>query len=211
MRIAIVDYGAGNLTSVLKAFYAIGTDPFVARASADAAGAAGIVVPGVGHFDATRALGDDWRALLRAPAVPLLGICLGMQLLFEGSDEAPDTAGLGFFAGTVARMRGERASSVGSSPAIKIPHVGWNTFEPVADSPLFANVEQCAAAYFTHSFAAPVGAGTVAVTTHGAAFASIVERRDRGDVCGMQFHPEKSGRAGLTLLRNWVRRCSASA
>lgn len=206
MKLAIVDYGAGNLTSVLKAFYAVGTDPFVARAPADADGADGIVVPGVGHFGATRALGDDWRARLRAPSVPLLGICLGMQLLFEGSDEAPDVAGLGFFKGRIARMRAEGA--------LKIPHVGWNTFEPVTDSPLFANVDHCPAAYFTHSFAAPAGDGTLAVTTHGATFASIVDRGDggdRADVCGMQFHPEKSGRAGLTLLRNWVRRCSASA
>lgn len=208
MKLAIVDYGAGNLASVLKAFYAIGTDPFVARSPADAAGAAGIVVPGVGHFGATRNLGDDWRALLREPGVPLLGICLGMQLLFEGSDEAPDVPGLGFLAGRIARMLGDKAPRDASRPALEIPHVGWNTFEPVADSPLFANVEHCAAAYFTHSFAAPVAAGTVAVTTHGATFASIV---DGGDVCGMQFHPEKSGRTGLTLLRNWVRRCSASA
>ena len=200
MKLAIVDYGAGNLTSVLKALYAVGTDPFVARVPADAAGADGLIVPGVGHFGATRALGDDWRALLSAPPVPLLGICLGMQLLFEGSDEAPDVPGLAFFGGRITRMR--------SGGALKIPHVGWNTFEPVADSPLFANVERCSAAYFTHSFAAPIGAGTAAVTTHGEAFASIV---DSGDVCGMQFHPEKSGRAGLTLLRNWVRRCSANA
>ncbi|MBA3949425.1 MAG: imidazole glycerol phosphate synthase subunit HisH [Acidobacteria bacterium] len=208
MKLAIVDYGAGNLASVLKALYAIGTDPFVARSPADAHGAAGIVVPGVGHFGATRSLGDDWRARLRAPGVPLLGICLGMQLLFEGSDEAPDAPGLGFFAGRIARMRGDDATRDASSPALKIPHVGWNTLDPIAASPLFANVEHRAAAYFTHSFAAPVSEGTVAVTTHGATFASIV---DRGDVCGMQFHPEKSGRAGLTLLRNWVRRCSASA
>lgn len=211
MKLAIVDYGAGNLASVLKAFYAVGTDPFVARSPADATGAAGIVVPGVGHFGATRALGDDWRALLLAPGVPLLGICLGMQLLFEGSDEAPDAPGLGVFTGRIARMRGDDGPRDGSRPALKIPHVGWNTLDPIAASPLFANVEHCAAAYFTHSYAAPVGDGTVAVTTHGATFASIVDSGDSGGVCGMQFHPEKSGRAGLTLLRNWVRRCSASA
>lgn len=205
MKLAVVDYGAGNLRSVLKALYAIGTDPYVARVPADASGASGIVVPGVGHFGATRALGDDWRAVLQAPAVPLLGICLGMQLLFEGSDEAPDVPGLGFFDGTIARMHGRARDE--ANAAMKIPHVGWNTLEPIAASPLFANVEHGAAAYFTHSFAAPPGDGTVAVTTHGATFASVV---DRGDVCGMQFHPEKSGRAGLTLLRNWVRRCSAS-
>lgn len=210
MKIAIVDYGAGNLASVLKGFYAIGTDPFLARSPDDAAGAAGIVVPGVGHFGATRNLGDHWRTRLRNPGVPLLGICLGMQLLFEGSDEAPDVPGLGFFRGRIARMRGDEGARDASSAALKIPHVGWNTLEVVAATTLFANVEHCAAAYFTHSFAAPVVDGTVAVTTHGATFASIVECGDRG-VCGMQFHPEKSGRAGLTLLRNWVRRCSASA
>ena len=203
MKLAIVDYGAGNLTSVLKALYAIGVDPFIARVPADADDASGIVVPGVGHFGATRALGDEWRSMLRAPSVPLLGICLGMQLLFDGSDEAPDVPGLGFFTGRITRMRGEGA--------VKIPHVGWNTLEPVAESPLLANIDTCPTAYFTHSFAAPVVDGTVAVTTHGATFASIVESRVGADVCGMQFHPEKSGRAGLTLLRNWVRRCSASA
>jgi glutamine amidotransferase len=211
VKVAVVDYGAGNLRSVLKAFYAIGTDPYVARTPADAAGAAGIVVPGVGHFGATRSLGEDWRALLSRPPVPLLGICLGMQLLFEGSDEAPDVPGLGFFAGRIARMRGADAARDDARTAIKIPHVGWNTLDAVSESPLFANVEHCAAAYFTHSFAAPVVDGTVATTTHGARFASIVDRKDRVDVCGMQFHPEKSGRSGLTLLRNWVRRCSASA
>ena len=208
MRVAVVDYGAGNLASVLKALYAIGTDPFVARTPPEVSGASGIVVPGVGHFGVTQNLSDDWRACLGAPAVPLLGICLGMQLLFEGSDEAPGAAGLGFFEGRVARMRGGGAPPDASRPAIKIPHVGWNSLDQVAVSPLFANVERGASAYFTHSFAAPPTAGTVAVTTHGVPFASVV---DRGDVCGMQFHPEKSGRAGLTLLRNWVRRCSASA
>ena len=201
MKIAIVDYGAGNLASVLKAFHAVGTDPFIARAPADAAGAAGLVVPGVGHFAATRSLGDGWRAALRAPVVPLLGICLGMQLLFEGSDEAPDVPGLGVFHGRVTRMND-------SGSAVKVPHVGWNTFEPVGASPLFDNVARGAAAYFTHSYAAPISEVTVAETTHGARFASIV---DRGRVAGMQFHPEKSGATGLTLIRNWVRRCSASA
>lgn len=195
--IAIVDYGAGNLVSVIKAFRAAGAES--SRVITDPSGLAnadGIVIPGVGHFDATRGLDASWRSAIRAHidrGVPLLGVCLGMQWLYEGSEEAPDLEGLGIFEGRVLRLTGD----------VKVPHVGWNTIAPVAESPLLAGAGAGTAVYFTHSYAAPAGAGTLATTEHGVPFAAIVER---GNVAGMQFHPEKSGAAGLTLLRNWVSR-----
>lgn len=198
--IAIVDYGAGNLASVSKALRAAGAEPRVAREPGDIDGAVGVVIPGVGHFGATRALGDDWRAALRDSidhGRPLLGICLGMQFLFAASDEAPDVPGLAIFEERLVRLSGD----------IKVPHVGWNTLESLGTSTLLAGVAEGDAVYFTHSYAAPIGAGTIASSTHGSPFASIVER---GNVAGMQFHPEKSGAAGLTLLRNWVKQCSVS-
>ncbi len=194
--IAIVDYGSSNLTSVIKAFRAAGADPRIVRAADGLRGAAGIVVPGVGHFEATRAIDTRMRSSLRDAVdrgVPLLGICLGMQWLYAGSDEAPGLEGLGLFDAHVVRLRG----------AVKVPHVGWNTLEALKSSPLLEGVAEGSAVYFTHSYAAPAGAGTLATTEHGVPFAAIVER---GHVAGMQFHPEKSGAIGLVLLRNWVSR-----
>lgn len=198
--IAIVDYGTGNLASVIKGFRAAGADPRLVRDASGISGAAGIVIPGVGHFDATRSLDDDWREALRSAAargVPLLGICLGMQWLFSGSDESPDLAGLRVFDGRVFRLTGD----------VKVPHVGWNTLRGTAASALLEGLDETAAVYFTHSFAAPIVPETIAVTAHGVPFTSMVER---GNVAGMQFHPEKSGAAGLRLIRNWVTTCSAS-
>ncbi|HUF22822.1 MAG TPA: imidazole glycerol phosphate synthase subunit HisH [Vicinamibacterales bacterium] len=194
--IAIVDYGAGNLASVVKALRAAGAEPRVVTDPSGLSDADGIVIPGVGHFDATRGLDASWRSAIRAHidrGVPLLGICLGVQWLYAGSDEAPGLEGLGIFEGRAFRLTGD----------VKVPHVGWNTIAPVAESPLLTGVAAGAAVYFTHSYAAPAGAGTIATTEHGQTFAAIVER---GNVAGMQFHPEKSGAAGLTLLRNWVSR-----
>lgn len=193
--IAIADYGAGNLTSVMKAFRACGADPRIVAEANGLASARAIVIPGVGHFAATASLDDAWRAAIRGAfdrGTPLLGICLGMQWLYEGSDESPELTGLGIFPGRVARMTGD----------VKVPHVGWNTLEHSSASPLLEGVERGAAVYFTHSYAAPPTTECVAVTTHGTPFAAVVEA---GNVAGMQFHPEKSGRAGLRLLKNWMR------
>lgn len=178
----------------MKGLRATGAEPRVVRAPAELTAATGVVVPGVGHFDATRSLGAEWRAAVRdamGRGVPLLGICLGMQWLYAGSDEAPDVDGLGIFDGRVRRLTG----------AVKLPHVGWNSLDAVSASSLLDGVDAGAEAYFTHSYAAPVGADTVASTEHGDVFASVVER---GVVAGMQFHPEKSGQVGLRLLKNWV-------
>jgi glutamine amidotransferase len=198
--IALIDYGAGNLTSVKKALAAIGADVFVPGAPAEIARARGVIVPGVGHFDATRALAGGWVDGIRAAVDdgrPLLGICLGMQWLFAGSDEAPDCPGLGLLEGRCARLTGRSGATL-----LKIPHVGWNSLRIVRPSPIVAGVANDAQVYFTHSYAAPITADTVATTGHGEVFAAVVER---GLVAGVQFHPEKSGGVGLTMLRNFVR------
>jgi glutamine amidotransferase len=192
--IALIDYNAGNLTSVRKGFAAVGAELLTPRTPAELAGARAIVVPGVGHFQSTAPLGGEWRdAILRAVAagVPLFGICLGLQWLFESSTEAVDVAGLGLMSGSCERL-----------PAIvKVPHVGWNTLEQTRPSRLLAGVAAGAQVYFTHSYAAPVTADCVASTTHGRPFAAAVERER---ICGVQFHPEKSGDIGLQVIRNFL-------
>jgi glutamine amidotransferase len=196
--IALIDYGAGNLTSVKKALGAIQADVFVPASPEKMSHATGVIVPGVGHFGATRAIDAQWTAALLGlleKGRPLLGICLGMQWLFEGSEEAPDCPGLGVFRGRCYRLRGD------ASRAIKIPHVGWNSLAMTRDDSIVDGVAAAAQVYFTHSYVAPVTGDTVAETEHGEAFASIVQR---GRVAGVQFHPEKSGDVGLQVLRNFV-------
>ena len=199
--IALIDYRAGNLTSVKKALGAVGADVFVPATPAELARARGIVVPGVGHFDATRAIDRDWTAAIIAhieSGQPLLGICLGMQWLYEGSEEAPGLAGLGVLGGRCFRLRG---SSVDSPERLKVPHVGWNVLDRRREDAIVAGVPDQSQVYFTHSYVAPVTGDTVAETKHGEAFASIVQR---GQIAGVQFHPEKSGEIGLQILRNFV-------
>lgn len=195
MTVALVDYRAGNLTSVAKGLTASGATVRIAQSPTELQDASAIVIPGVGHFSATRALDARWReALLHAidAGRPLLGICLGLQWLFEGSDEMPDQPGLGVFPGRCFELRGD----------VKVPHVGWNTLARTAQpSRLLDGLPADASAYFTHSFAAPLAPETSATTTHGMEFASVVER---GRVAGVQFHPEKSGATGLRLLANFL-------
>lgn len=203
--IALIDYGAGNLTSVRKALTALGAD-FVVPTGPDAcAGARALIVPGVGHFGATASLAGAWRDAIAAAVergTPLLGICLGMQWLFEGSDEAPEVQGLGVIPGRIVRLQGN------AELRLKVPHVGWNALEfrpPApgagADARLVRHLHAGAQVYFTHSYAAPVTGECVAATTHANTFASVVERRN---IFGVQFHPEKSGTAGLQILRNFL-------
>jgi glutamine amidotransferase len=194
--IALVDYRAGNLTSVKKALAAVGADVVVPAHPADLRAARGIIVPGVGHFGATRALDAAWTAAIRQrvdAAVPLLGICLGLQWLYDNSDEAVELPGLGVLIGRVIRLP--------SSTAVKVPHVGWNSLCVTRRTQLIDGVPNGAQVYFTHSYVAPVTADTIATTEHGIPFASVVER---GNVAGVQFHPEKSGDVGLRILRNWI-------
>lgn len=195
--IALVDYGAGNLASVRKALAALGAEFVTPREPAAVAGMRGIIVPGVGHFDATRTLDDAWRQAIRTAldnGSSLFGICLGMQWLFDGSEEAPDLAGLGVFPGTCTRIRQD-------TPGFKVPHVGWNSLDLPAESALTRGVPARAQVYFTHSYAAPVVPDSVAITTYGSAFSAAVAR---GRVAGVQFHPEKSGDVGLRILENWL-------
>ena len=199
--IALIDYGAGNLTSVRKGFAAAGASLFTPRDPGELERATGIVVPGVGHFAATAALHGEWRTAIRSAldrGSKLFGICLGQQWLFDGSDEDDQVPGLGVIAGRCRRL----------PPTLKVPHVGWNSLDIRRPSRLLAGVPSGTQAYFTHSYAADVTPEAVALTTHAAPFASVVET---DTVFGVQFHPEKSGTAGVQMLRNFVALCSPSA
>ncbi len=224
--IALIDYKAGNLTSVKKALATIGAEVVVPKAPEELAEAAGVIVPGVGHFGATRALDGPWiEAILGrvGEGRPLLGICLGMQWLFEGSDEAPELPGLGLLSGrcyrlgTVRLTDSAKAMSVKKPDAtyeevrgvrlqadrgVKVPHVGWNSLSIERDeASILEGVPSGSQVYFTHSYIAPVTGDSAAVTEHGEPFAAVVQR---GYIAGVQFHPEKSGDVGLRILRNFV-------
>ena len=196
--IALVDYKAGNLTSVKKALATIGAEVIVPGAPEQIAEASGVIVPGVGHFGATRALDAPWiEAILGrvGEGRPLLGICLGMQWLFEGSDEAPQWPGLGLLSGQCYRLGRSIAT-------VKVPHVGWNSLDiQRSEASILEGVPQGAQVYFTHSYVAPITGDAAAVTEHGEPFAAVVQR---GHIAGVQFHPEKSGDVGLRILRNFV-------
>jgi glutamine amidotransferase len=194
--IALIDYGAGNLTSVRKALAAVGAEVYIPGVSADLERAEGVIVPGVGNFQRTAALDRDWRDAIIGVVErgrPLLGICLGLQWLFEGSTEAPACEGLSLMTGQCVRLEG--------TWPLKVPHVGWNALAFPRASRLLEGVREGSQVYFTHSYAAPVTNDSVAVTTHGVPFASAIER---GHVFGVQFHPEKSGDVGLAVLKNFL-------
>ena len=204
VTIGIVDYGMGNRRSVQKAFEHVGAET---RLTADAGllrAGDGLVVPGVGAFPQgmrnLAALGLD--ELIRSWDGPLLGICLGMQLLFEHSDEMEPTDGLGLIAGEVTRLQ---------TGGLRVPHIGWNEVRFERPSPMTAGLPAGGAPFYhVHSFAArPAHADdVVGVTAYGERFATIVAH---GSVFGVQFHPEKSSADGLRLLRNFVELCRAPA
>lgn len=194
--IAVVDYKAGNLTSVMKALHAVGADCTLTDDPDTVRGAEKAILPGVGHFAATRFLEErGLRAAMEekiASGTPFLGICVGLQWLFMGSTEAPGMRGLGAFSETCDRF----------APGRKIPHVGWNSLAIRHGSRLLNGIEEGSFVYFTHSYKAPVTKDTVAVTDYGEPFTAAIER---GNIMGVQFHPEKSGGAGLRVLENFVR------
>jgi imidazole glycerol-phosphate synthase subunit HisH len=192
--IAIVDYGAGNLNSVKKAFDYLGAEVVVTSRPEIVATADKIVLPGVGHFSALGSLDNTGLrdAVLRGAAAgkPFLGICLGMQWLFEGSDEAPEFAGAGILPGRCQPF----------PPSVKSPHVGWNSLTVRENSRLLRNVASDSFVYYTHSFQAPVVAATTAASEYGTQFSAVVEHNN---ILGVQFHPEKSWTVGLCILKNF--------
>jgi len=193
--ITLVDYHAGNLASVRKAFEHLGCETVITEDPDVVCRARHVVVPGVGHFAATEQL---TRAGLRdavseaiQQGANFLGICVGMQWMFRDSTEAPEVPGLGLIHGTVERFL------VGA----KVPHVGWNTLECRGQSRILRDVPSPSFVYYTHSYRAPLVEETVGITEYGAPFSGVVEK----DNCfGVQFHPEKSGQAGLRILQNFA-------
>jgi glutamine amidotransferase len=200
--IAVIDYKAGNLTSVVKALRVLGAaDVVVTQNPEEVLRADKIVLPGVGHFRSTQLLNDlrltDAVREAVARGAPFLGICVGLQWLYEGSTEAPGTDGLCAFA-----SRCERFPATYEGADLKSPHVGWNSLEQIRpDSRLLRGVAEGAFVYFTHSWRAPVSKDTAAVTNYGGGFTAAVER---GNVMGVQFHPEKSAEVGLRVLKNFL-------
>jgi imidazole glycerol-phosphate synthase subunit HisH len=200
--IAIIDYKAGNLTSVVKTLnYLDAREVVVTQDPAVVAGATKVVLPGVGHFQATSLLRElGLTEAVResvAKGVWFLGICVGMQWLFESSSEAPGIAGLGHFGGTC-----ERFPALFDGVELKSPHVGWNSLDKVRmDSRLMRGVESGGFVYYTHSWRAPVVHATAAITEYGGAFTGVVEK---DNVMGVQFHPEKSSAVGLQILKNFL-------
>ena len=193
-ELVIIDAGGANLGSVRAAFTRLGVAPEVSRDPARIAAASRLVLPGVGAAGPVMAIlretGLD--VLLRASRTPLLGVCIGMQVLFERSEEG-DVAGLGLLAGTVRRLP--------AGPGVRLPHMGWNALQPVGDSPLLAGIEAGAQAYFVHSYSVAASDDAIATCTHGQPFCAAVAR---GHVAGAQFHPERSGEVGARFLRNFL-------
>ena len=197
MSIAILEYGAGNAASVERAFQRLGAATRRAAAPADLACARAIVLPGVGHFGAlARALRDTGLLAALQTAldrqVPYLGICLGMQALYESSLEAPEERGLGVFRGSVVPLPAD----------VKLPHMGWNQLRTVAGNRLLRGLSPESHFYFAHSYAVVAPGGEAAAfCSYGREFAAAVEQGSR---FGVQFHPEKSGAAGAQVLRNFL-------
>jgi len=197
VKIAIVDYGAGNLPSVERALRSLGAETERATEPGQIAAAKAIVLPGVGHFSAfvnglsERNLTSSLRQAYDS-GVPMLGICLGLQAMFASSEEAPGAPGLGFFPDEVRAL----------PTNVKSPHIGWNQLRRTQTSVLLRGIPEDAYFYFAHSYAAPAAAGpTVAACDHGFPFAAVIER---GRLAAVQFHPEKSGETGGRVLRNFL-------
>jgi imidazole glycerol-phosphate synthase subunit HisH len=195
--VAVLDYGVGNLHSAAKALDRAGAEVRVVPTVAEAGGVAGLVVPGVGAYGAClNGLASAGGAAAVAGWLeggrPLLGICVGMQLLFEASEEGPVGDGVGVVPGKIRRLTGP----------VKIPHIGWDEVTVRPGSRLFAGLGDGTRFYFVHSYAPEAdGAAVAAVCDYGGRFAAAVEH---GNLFGTQFHPEKSGQAGLALLANFV-------
>jgi glutamine amidotransferase len=194
--VAVLDYGIGNLRSAQKALEHVGADARLTADPDEIARADGVVLPGVGAFgkcmEALREAGLDTIAIdAAASGRPFMGICVGMQLLYEASEEDPGVAGLGVLPGTVRLL----------PDTVKRPQMQWNTLDLAGEPRMFAGLERPVWVYFVHSYAAEAHEGVVATCDYGGPVAAAVER-DR--LWATQFHPEKSGTAGLAILRNFV-------
>jgi glutamine amidotransferase len=195
MDVALIDAGGANLGSVRYALERLGIEARVVRDADGLAGAERVILPGVGAAaPGMRALREQGLVeALRGLRVPLLGVCLGMQLLYDSSEEG-DTACLGLLPGRVRKLR--------AGPGVRVPHMGWNALSCVGGGGLLKGIGRGDHAYFVHGYAAPVDAHTLAVARHGEAFAAIV-RKDLH--VGAQFHPERSSALGAQLLENFIR------
>jgi len=194
--IAILDYGAGNLRSVENTLAEIGAEYKLVQDPAGLRDASKIILPGVGHFGqmmrALDAIGVRETLLDRLRAgVPFLGICLGLQALFESSEEAPEARGLGLFAGQIRRF------PIG----FRLPHMGWNQLETKGNSRILKGLQTGSYVIFMHSYYAPEIPATAAWCTYGVRYTAALES---GNICGVQFHPEKSGKVGLRIVKNFV-------
>jgi imidazole glycerol phosphate synthase glutamine amidotransferase subunit len=198
VNVTLIDYGAGNVPSVERALRRLGAQVESTNLPKKIASAHCLVLPGVGHCAALIAALD--ARSLRQPlieavgrGVAFLGICLGLQALYESSEEAPSLPGLGLLPGRVTRLPED----------VKLPHMGWNTLKTVRSTRLLDSVPSEAYFYFAHSFAAPAaGPESAAVSVHGREFIAVIEK---DNICAVQFHPEKSGAAGAQVLRNFLR------
>ena len=194
--IAILDYGAGNLRSVENTLAEIGAEYTLVRDAAGLRDAGKIILPGVGHFGQMMRALDEMQVRdtlierIRA-GVTFLGICLGLQALFERSEEAPDEQGLGLYEGTVRRFPTDA----------RVPHMGWNQLAASGVSRLLSGLDRRAFVYFAHSYYAPAIPQTAATCTYSLPYTAVLES---GNTFAVQFHPEKSGPAGLRVVRNFV-------
>ncbi len=194
--IAILDYGAGNLRSVENTLGAVGAQYRIVRDPAGVLEADKVILPGVGHFGQMMRALDDLRVrealcdIIRR-GTPFLGICLGLQALFEASDEAPGVFGLGLFEGVVRRFPSE----------VRVPHMGWNSVAWAGKPRLMAGLPNNSYVYFAHSYYVPVSPATAATCTYSFPYTAVLEQ---ANTFGVQFHPEKSGPLGLAVMRNFV-------
>jgi glutamine amidotransferase len=196
LRIAIVDYGAGNIRSVERGLAYVGTPGKMTGDPGEIEAADAIVLPGVGAFEAcmrqVAPLQDVITKRIEA-GVPFLGICLGMQMLYQESEEGGRVKGLGIVPGRITRFNG----------SLKVPHMGWNSLSIKQEHPLLRGIPDGSYVYFVHSYRAGVDQRTVAATEYGGEFTAIVSN-DAGNAVGTQFHPEKSGAVGLRMLKNFA-------
>ncbi|PHS75203.1 MAG: imidazole glycerol phosphate synthase subunit HisH [Robiginitomaculum sp.] len=202
MAVAIVDTGCANLASVAFAFARLGVSNTVTQDAALIKSADHVILPGVGAMPFAM---EQLRArglvdVLRSLSQPLMGICLGMQMLFDGSEEG-DVSGLGLIDGTVLQMNADAEPLPAPLPA-PLPHMGWNTLENLADDPLLHGINTGDYVYFVHSFAASVGDKTLATTSYGQPFSAIIKQ---DNIYGCQFHPERSGQTGAKILANFLK------